>query len=760
MRHIFTILSVIVLFISCQGTSEINPVLDRLFVEITPDRDSLYFGDDSQVVLKTFEIINNNFRTLEWQLAVSCPWIVKTGFTPDLSGVLSGNKSETIKVEIDRDRLIPGYNSTYIEILTTELDKTSRIKVSAVGQQELPKDKLPILNTLQPDEISSTKVNLQGEIIDPGYPEYSERGFVISKTENPSIGKEDVVTYKSVMDDNNLFSSKISVTPKTDYFVRAYAVNDIGIAYGNDISFTTPDLSTVVVTSAVSNITSSSATFNGKILEAGVPEYSERGFCYTEGPDKSPDIADIKLSVNGSGVGDFFCDIDGLDINGTYNVRAYAIQNGNIVYGEPVTFTTVFESVELSTSKVSNVGYSSATFNGIIINEGIPAYTERGFCYSEQNELPEISDNIVKVEGTGTGSFMCDIVNLKPQTKYYVRAYAVQNGKTLYGEKESFTTAFSKTRISTLQPSVIDIYYAVVRGMITTEGLPPYTERGFCFSQYPNTNPDINDYRIPDAESGIQGEYSCTLSGLLRETNYYVKAYAIQNGEVIYGNTVSFTTVWENADVINLGTSDQNLGSIRLNAEISNQGYPKYSEKGFVYKTMDAMEWYEAGGPELDPTIIDKRVPIVSGTSSTGNYSMLLTGIDKNIVCAFRPYLIQGDEPIYGETEYFLSYTLPEVTTYSIVGDDDDPSRAQLNGLIEWQGTPAYTETGFVLSIEDSMPEYGSTGVAVAESIKNEGAFFATIVTGIPEGITVYIRAYARNSLGISYGKVLTYINK
>lgn len=850
----------ILLAVSCGEGGNNNPLLDRLFVEIAADRDSVCFGENTDIVSESFSIVNSSLRTLEWRLEYSCPWISVAN--PGLQGVLESNKSENITIDIDRNRLNPGYNFAYIEILSVELDKSSKIKVSASGYVEPPEESLPLLNTLEPSEISSDKVTLHGEVVNPGYPEYTERGFVISGTEHPVIGEPGVDSYKALINDDALFSVSVKLSPFNTYFVRAYATNALGTAYGNDISFTTPALASEVMTMAVSDIASTSATLNGTVTERGVPEYSERGFCYTHGdnpnpvitdnklfvsgsgagefsysidgleigknyyvrayviqdrnviygdavqfttvfngvsvstsevtdvgatsatfngmianegtppysekgfcyskePNNTPDIDDNKIIVDGTGEGSYSCEVNDLELNTTYFVRAYAIQNGNVVYGEAKQFSTLFENVSVSTSSVSNVSFYSATFNGNIIKEGIPSYSEKGFCYSVEPETsPDMSDNVVTVNGGGAGKFIYDIDGLSPRTTYYVRAYAVQNGEIVYGEIVSFTTTFSKTDIVTLEPSEIDIYYAVVNAGIASVGAPPYTERGFCYSTYPDNIPDINDNRTPVSGSGIAGEYTCTLNGLARQTTYYVRAYAVQDGNVVYGNTVNFTTVWETASVTNYGTSNQSLGTIQLNAGIVNQGYPKYTEKGFVYMTMDALEWAEAGGPEFEPTILDGRTPVVSGTTGTGSYSLRLTGVNGNIVCGFRPYLIQGGEPVYGETEYFLSYSLPEVTTYSISGDKDNPSRAQLNGMVDWQGNPAYTETGFAVSFEDSLPEIGSPGVATVKAQASEGTLFASIVTGIPEGRTIYVRAYAKSQIGIAYGKVLTYTSK
>lgn len=402
----------------------------------------------------SFNIVNSSLRTLEWQLRYSSPWITDVGIK---DGLLESNKSESITVEIDRGKLNPGYNFTFLEILTTDMDKSSDIKISALGYVEPPEETLPLLNTLEPLDISSDKVVFQGEIIDPGYPEYTERGFVISETECPFIGDTGVTSYKTLVNDEEIFSQSVSIKPHTTYYVRAYAVNKLGTAYGNDVSFTSADRITEVATIAVSGITSTSAILNGRIAEEGDPKYTERGFCYSGNNNPMPTIMDSRLQASGSGEGDFSYNIEGLETGKDYYVRAYAIQNGRPVYGDAVRFTTVFNSVLVSTSNVSNIGAMSATFNGIIIEEGEPPYTEKGFCYGMSSDMPpDMSDNTVTVNGGGIGRFTYDIDGLTPGTTYYVRAYAVQNGKASYGETVSFITSSSRTVISTSEPSEID----------------------------------------------------------------------------------------------------------------------------------------------------------------------------------------------------------------------------------------------------------------------------------------------------------------
>lgn len=755
MKPIYILIVAFLLSISCKRIGDNNPLLDQLFIEIEADKDSLYFGDDSEIVSMSFNLVNRNLRSLEWNLEYSCQWIDENNIFPGTSGLLKSNEQEPITININRDLMNVGYNSTFISIISPDLDKSIDIKVSAIVNET----RLPILETLDPTDVLSKKATLHGKVLDPGFPPYFERGFVVSKTDLPSIGEEGVVTYEANTDNNSEFSVTVSVVPNTTYFVRSYAKNSIGTTYGNDISFETSAASAKVITSAVSDITTNSAVFNGIVVERGDPGYTEKGFCYTDKIKPTPEISDTKLPVSGLDDGPFSCKIDGLEIDETYYVRAYLIQNGNVIYGEVESFSTIFNKTEVATSGVSNITSNSATFNGIIVKKGNPGYAERGFCYSDKNPMvPEITDRKISVDGLEEGPFSYDINGLNADEQYYVRSYAIQNGEIIYGEVKSFTTTYNKMEITTLPTTGIGADNAQFNAQIISAGEPPYTERGFCYSAYPDTDPDIYDNKISVSGDGIVGKYQYWVKSLSRETLYYVKAYAIQNGDVVYGNTVSFTTIWDPSVVKNEGYSNQILGSIQLNASIINEGNPKYTEKGFVYRTMDAIEWYESGTPEFVPDIYDVKVP-VSSKPDGNRYSLKLTGLNGNKICGFRPYLIQDDEVVYGETEYFLNYTLPDVVTLPLGKDPNDPSRVQLNGYMEWTGNPQYSEIGFVVSDTNPMPELGGLWVINVSAQHVQGLQFASVVSGIKSGQTIYIRAYAKSSIGVSYGDVVTYTN-
>ncbi len=92
----------------------------------------------------------------------------------------------------------------------------------------------------------------------------------------------------------------------------------------------------------------------------------------------------------------------------------------------------------MTTTNVSNITQTTATSGGNVTSDGGANVTARGVCWST-SQNPTIS-NSHTTDGNGTGSFTSNLINLNPNTTYYVRAYATNEKGTSYGEQRSFTT--------------------------------------------------------------------------------------------------------------------------------------------------------------------------------------------------------------------------------------------------------------------------------------------------------------------------------
>jgi hypothetical protein len=135
-------------------------------------------------------------------------------------------------------------------------------------------------------------------------------------------------------------SSITGLTAGTTYYVRAYATSSSGTSYGNEISFTTlPNLATVTTT-ALSNISRTTATSGGTISGSGIGTITARGVCW--GTSNNPTIAD-SLTVDGTGSGSYVSNIANLYCCGTtYYVRAYATNAAGTAYGTSRSFQTTW----------------------------------------------------------------------------------------------------------------------------------------------------------------------------------------------------------------------------------------------------------------------------------------------------------------------------------------------------------------------------------------------------------------------------------
>ena len=95
---------------------------------------------------------------------------------------------------------------------------------------------LPTVTTTAASSVTSTGANTGGQVTASGGGTVTARGVVYGTSSSPTLSGS--FTYNG--NDTGSFTSTLSgLNPSTAYYVRAYAINTIGTAYGNEVSFTT-----------------------------------------------------------------------------------------------------------------------------------------------------------------------------------------------------------------------------------------------------------------------------------------------------------------------------------------------------------------------------------------------------------------------------------------------------------------------------------------------------------------------------------------
>ena len=95
---------------------------------------------------------------------------------------------------------------------------------------------LPTVTTAEVTDITYTSAICGGEVTFDGNVEVIARGICWSTSQNPTIDDNKTTNGQGV----GSFTSQIpDLVPNTQYYVRAYATNEVGTAYGEEKSFTT-----------------------------------------------------------------------------------------------------------------------------------------------------------------------------------------------------------------------------------------------------------------------------------------------------------------------------------------------------------------------------------------------------------------------------------------------------------------------------------------------------------------------------------------
>ena len=542
--------------------------------------------------------------------------------------------------------------------------------------------------------------------------------------------RQDFEEYNAIemYEDEGVYHTQLTdLQDNTIYYIRYAASNRFSSIIGDDvyqIQTLKPSVPSIIF-DTITTIWDTYANIQFHLEFDGGAPLSEMGICWNK--ESVPTIESNTLSTK-----DTFATlkISDLQPNTMYYVRAYATNKVGIAYSEEHKFLT-YDNPKVETRDATEINLTSALLSGELKFNGNDKSTTVGFCWSESSQ-PSLSNNHKEVSYT-SNIFKHQVSNLKDETKYYVRAYAQNKIGIVYGEEKSFTTnATSLPTITTSTITQITETSAVAGGNITNDGGAEIQERGVVYSttEYPTTSNN-------KVQSGNgTGSFTCNLTNLSDETTYYVRAYAINKKGTAYGEQVSFKTKAYNLPTVTTNDVTNILyHSASIGGNVTNDGGVSVTERGVVY------------GTSQNPTISNNK--IISGTG-TGTFTCELTGLLDGTNYYVRAYARNKKGVAYGEQKTFATkaYYKPTVTTTAV--SNITFNSATIGGTVSSDGGASITERGVVYSSTTPNPTINQT---VVKSHTNGLGSFTCYLTGLMAGTTYYVRAYAKNAIGISYGE-------
>lgn len=237
------------------------------------------------------------------------------------------------------------------------------------------------------------------------------------------------------------------------------------------------------------------------------------------------------------------------------------------------------------------------------------------------------------------------------------------------------------TQLTTAQVKNVTSESATVMGFVIAEG-DGITERGVCYST--QTNPTVEDNKVVYNDELEEAAFMVTITGLNYVTTYYVRAYVITAGEVLYGEEFNFTTLPILPTVTTAAVSDITETSAKSGGEVLTNGGAEISARGVCY-SLDSM-----------PTI-DSSLFTTDGTG-LGVFVSEMTELMDDTTYYVRAYATNSAGTAYGEV---LSFETPEIViltrTWYVPGDYVAASYPE-SGMNDWD--PATSP--FIQSLETS----------------------------------------------------------
>jgi len=400
------------------------------------------------------------------------------------------------------------------------------------GERSITAPDLPSVATYAPSNIHATTVDYGGAVISQGGSAVTGRGVVWGT--NASVSIADCLGWADHGSSTGAFGGTLTnLTPVQTYYLRAYASNSMGLAYGDLRSFATSN-GLSVTTFAPSNITPETADCLGDVAtEDGGPVLS-KGFVWHT--NSSVWVTNrLGITDQGGGTGAFNATLTNLAPAKTYYVKAYASNSYGVGYGITRFFTTSNGLASVTTYVPSNVTYESAQCGGTVTTSAFSPVTAKGLVWNT-NSTPTVSNYLGKTDyGGGLGAFSDTLTNLVPVRTYYVRAYASNHYGVSYGAQYSFLTSNGLPTVSTLPASNVTMDSAFSGGLLSSMGASSQCAAGVLWSTNASPTLTVSDGLTAQTLT-TTGVFEAQMTGLTPGQRYYFRAYATNAYGAGYGN--------------------------------------------------------------------------------------------------------------------------------------------------------------------------------------------------------------------------------
>ncbi len=292
-------------------------------------------------------------------------------------------------------------------------------------------------------------------------------------------------------------------------------------------------------------------------------------------------------------------------------------------------------------------------------------------------------------------------------------------------------------------------------GTVSSQGSDTVTRYGFVFSAS-KAQPTVNDSVVAVSGKPTQFPFVFQLSTALlkRATRYYVRAFAENAQGVSYNNDVVQFTVPDNRTLPGVALNAiESIAATSANAKatLTSDGNAPITAYGICYSATTA-----------NPTLSDKA--LVTGTAITGSlpfaYAQVLSSLTDNTTYYVRSFASNAIGTSYSSVVSFRTTAAPTaaptIQTDNVV--NITATAATVDGTLTSRGTAPVTRYGVCYSTTNASPTItDAVAVAGTSDPATLPLSFSAGLTGLTQSTSYFVRTFAINSVGTSYGVVRTF---
>lgn len=546
----------------------------------------------------------------------------------------------------------------------------------------------PLVATDSVTNITSTSAMIYGNILFNGwYENVQEQGFQLSTTTDFSGS----VTTQAISPENpyadcelpcveNVYSFIFTgLTPITTYYVRAYATNEEGIAYGDILQFTTlfgcglntvrdydgNVYNTVQIGSQCWTKENLKTThyMNGTAIPLGSTASTTVAYRYNPNNDAAnvatygylynwPAVMNGEASSNTIPSG-----VQGICPDGWHVPSDREWQEMEFAAGMSASDTVRQQFRGNIVARLcGNTGWSSSSVANAAGNTSAENRNSTGFSICPAGYYNAASSEGVVHEAEFWTASMYNSDSSFRRDCFYTN---VGINRTAFNKNRGFSvrcvhdTPVPLGELPLVTTNIVtDIATttATCGGNVVYEGSSAVTARGVCWGT--SANPTVEDSHTEDGSG--QGSFVSTLTDLTSGTTYHVRAYAINSTDTAYGEEVSFTAI-RVPTVTTTSISSIASTTATSGGNVTADGGANVTARGVCWSTSH------------NPTTSNSKT--TNGTG-IGSFTSSLTGLTAGTTYYVRAYATNSAGTAYGNEVSFTT-TIPDGSSCGTCRDYD-----------------------------------------------------------------------------------------